>query len=86
MEGLEPSSGCRFVPALIRGPELLRCFRPESSELAHPLLARRSGLPNAYPIKEVAPRTREMGRVYCRTHVTGIDLPGHHFNLAETPV
>ena len=45
MEGLDYPSDRRFVTALARGLELLRCFRPDSIELSNQLLARRSGLP-----------------------------------------
>ncbi|MBO4123156.1 helix-turn-helix domain-containing protein [Cupriavidus gilardii] len=37
----------RFVTALARGLELLRCFRPTDRWLAHQELARRTGLPSA---------------------------------------
>ncbi|MDN3922228.1 IclR family transcriptional regulator [Roseateles violae] len=37
----------RFVTALARGLELLRCFRPQDRWLAHQELVRRSGLPHA---------------------------------------
>jgi len=45
MDGFEYRSDRRFVTALARGLELLRCFRPDSIELSNQLLARRSGLP-----------------------------------------
>ena len=43
----DPSLDRRFVTALARGLELLRCFKPQDRWLAHAELARRSGLPQA---------------------------------------
>lgn len=43
----DPSQDRRFVTALARGLELLRCFRPKDRWLPHQELARRSGLPQA---------------------------------------
>lgn len=37
----------RFITALARGLEVLRCFRPQDRWLAHQELARRTGLPHA---------------------------------------
>src|SRR6478609_3175334 len=47
--GLQKAAGedRRFVTALARGLELLRCFRPQDRWLAHQELARRTGLPHA---------------------------------------
>jgi DNA-binding IclR family transcriptional regulator len=44
---VDPSLDRRFVTALARGLELLRCFKPQDRWLAHAELARRSGLPQA---------------------------------------
>lgn len=43
----DPSEDRRFVTALARGLELLRCFKPQDRWLAHQELARRTGLPQA---------------------------------------
>lgn len=43
----DPSTDRRFVTALARGLELLRCFKPQDRWLPHQELARRSGLPQA---------------------------------------
>ena len=43
----DPSLDRRFVTALARGLELLRCFKPQDRWLPHAELARRSGLPQA---------------------------------------
>ncbi len=43
----EPSEDRRFVTALARGLELLRCFKPQDRWLAHQELTRRTGLPPA---------------------------------------
>lgn len=43
----DPSQDRRFVTALARGLELLRCFKPQDRWLAHQELARRTGLPQA---------------------------------------
>jgi DNA-binding IclR family transcriptional regulator len=40
----DPSQDRRFVTALARGLELLRCFKPQDRWLAHQELTRRSGL------------------------------------------
>jgi DNA-binding IclR family transcriptional regulator len=42
-----PDADRRFVSALARGLELLRCFGPQDRWLAHQELVRRSGLPHA---------------------------------------
>ncbi len=44
---LDPTTDRRFVTALARGLDLLRCFRPHDRWLRHQELARRSGLPQA---------------------------------------
>lgn len=46
-EVADPSQDRRFVTALARGLELLRCFKPQDRWLPHQELARRSGLPQA---------------------------------------
>ncbi len=43
----EPATDRRFITALARGLELLRCFKPQDRWLAHQELARRTGLPPA---------------------------------------
>ena len=43
----DPAQDRRFVTALARGLELLRCFKPQDRWLPHQELARRSGLPQA---------------------------------------
>ncbi|GAA0798729.1 IclR family transcriptional regulator [Cupriavidus gilardii] len=43
----DPAADPRFVTALARGLELLRCYRPTDRWLAHQELARRTGLPSA---------------------------------------
>lgn len=43
----DPRGDRRFVTALARGLELLRCFKPQDRWLPHQELARRSGLPQA---------------------------------------
>lgn len=43
----DPAEDRRFVTALARGLELLRCFKPQDRWLAHQELARRTGLPQA---------------------------------------
>lgn len=45
--GSGPSEDRRFVTALARGLELLRCFKPQDRWLAHQELTRRTGLPPA---------------------------------------
>lgn len=44
---IDATADRRFVTALARGLELLRCFRPQDRWLRHQELARRSGLPQA---------------------------------------
>lgn len=44
---MDAAADPRFVTALARGLELLRCFRPADRWLAHQELARRTGLPSA---------------------------------------
>ena len=46
-EEVDPSTDRRFVTALARGLQLLRCFKPQDRWLRHQELARRSGLPQA---------------------------------------
>ena len=43
----DPRQDRRFVTALARGLELLRCFKPQDHWLSHAELTRRSGLPAA---------------------------------------
>jgi len=43
----DASEDRRFITALARGLELLRCFKPQDRWLAHQELARRTGLPHA---------------------------------------
>jgi len=43
----DPAEDPRFVTALARGLELLRCFKPQDRWLAHQELARRTGLPQS---------------------------------------
>ena len=43
----DPAADRRFVTALARGLELLRCFKPQDRWLKHQELARRTGLPQA---------------------------------------
>ena len=43
----DPRQDRRFVGALARGLELLRCFKPQDHWLSHAELTRRSGLPQA---------------------------------------
>lgn len=46
-DSADPAEDRRFVTALARGLELLRCFKPQDRWLAHQEIARRTGLPQA---------------------------------------
>lgn len=46
-DAAEPADDRRFVTALARGLQVLRCFTPQDRWLSHQVLARRSGLPQA---------------------------------------
>lgn len=46
-DAVDPAQDRRFVTALARGLDLLRCFKPQDRWLPHQELARRSGLPQA---------------------------------------
>lgn len=46
-DAVAPADDRRFVTALARGLEVLRCFTPQDRWLSHQVLARRSGLPQA---------------------------------------